>query len=1293
MAMDYDTQVGVEIDAEFQQAINATKRMIEETQQLCESLKGMTAGMNAVHNLTKSMKTLSDINFSSIDNQIDSMVSALSRLSQELSKLNLSGLTGVADDLRVLMNSASGFNLSWIKQLQQLPKIMESIKASDSKELGKVFSTLATQIQPFLNNIEKSRSQIKSLANTGKEFSKFNSDIEKAKNKVKELGNTGDKTKSKLKQMFTVGRLIYFYNMSKQLFGGIGNIIGKAIDFGEVENLFSVAMRDMRGEALKFQNQLSEAFGLALPDMMKAQGIFKNMLSSLKGLNSETSTMLSQTLTKMSVDFASLYNTSIESAITKLEAALSRQVRPIRSVSGYDITQNVLQATAENIGITDRAIAQMGEMEKRLLIIITLQDQMRASGAMGDFARTIEMPAQQLKILQQQLAETGRWIGAVFMGTVGKVLPYINGFVMAIKEVIKALALLVGYQIPDSSGVTNILDQMAGSAGDYNDSIESANKELDKTKKKIKEITDASLPFDELNTIPKDTSSSDTGSTGGGSPSLPSGYIDPRILGALSDYDNLMGSVSMKAKAIRDRIMEWLGFTKTIDGLTGDVVWRLKDGYTNLEKIRDMVMATAIAFASWKIANSIMKFLLLGTSGFPLFSGIKNMVLDFMKLNGITTGFNAIFGKVLVTAFGIAGTIAAMGLRFYDLLVNNENFRRGLGVVGDVLDWIGSLIGSVFGGISDIISDLSSAMGLTSEQGRGVAMSLGAIALLFTPAAPFALAYLTFDAITRSIEVLGKAFAPAIEQINVLDGACAQTKTNLEPMLDTMDEMDKNLKQMDWGDLVPNAETVEHATSTVNKYCNDLVTHTENSRKRATDTLNAMFAENAQSTQEGVQFTMEEQQKMLDHTNSTYDNIETTVREKQAEINTIYQTASAENRALSDEEVNKIAENQKWLKEKTVEVISASAEEQNTILNNMKVNATALSLEQASEVIKNSAETRNKTRTEAENRYQEQIALAKKLRQDGSAESIALADKITKEAERQKREACTKADEMHQAVVNEFKEQNPEIARYLDEGSGEIKTKMDVWLENFNSWCSETGKSIESWWKNDICPWFTVEKWQELGENMKQGILSKFDEFVNWWDNLGFVVWWREKVEPWFSFQKWCDLANGLKDGLIQGIKNAVNGGIGLFNSFIDWVNEKMKISWDGWEIAGHKIISGGEIQLFTIPHIPTFAQGGFLNGLTPGQLFIMNEPNNPEFLTNIGGKTGVANQGQMTIALKETMKQGLLEAFAMMPQNQYDPVIEVHNTNVIDGEQLSESVNKAERRKGFKFVKGGGNL
>ena len=79
-------------------------------------------------------------------------------------------------------------------------------------------------------------------------------------------------------------------------------------------------------------------------------------------------------------------NTKVSEDVYKRQ----KQVRPIRSVSGYDITQNVLQATMQEIGMNDVKISQMNEIEKRLLIILTLQSQMARSAAMGDFARTIK---------------------------------------------------------------------------------------------------------------------------------------------------------------------------------------------------------------------------------------------------------------------------------------------------------------------------------------------------------------------------------------------------------------------------------------------------------------------------------------------------------------------------------------------------------------------------------------------------------------------------------------------------------------------------------------------------------------------------------------------------------------------------------------------------------------------------------------------------------------------------------------------------------------------------------------
>lgn len=1291
---DYDTQVGVQIDAEFEQAIASAQKMIDSTNSLANSLKGMTHQVNAVSNLTKALKQLQKMNFVTVNQQIDKLDKTLQNLAMRLSKLDLSGITGVSNALRNMMNGDFHFNLTGIEKLEKLPSIMRSISAKDLDQIGNVFATLDDKVTPFIRKLHEARGELENLATAikgmgaaGINTKKLDNELSKVKAKIKSTGTEADKTGSKIKKVFNVGSMIYLFNMSKQLFHGIGTMISKAVDFGETENLFSVAMRNMRGEALRFQNTLSDTFGLALPDLMKAQGLFENMLSSLKGLNSETSYMLSKTLTKMSIDFASLYNTSIESALTKLQAALSRQVRPIRSVSGYDITQNVLGDSLKQMGIYDRTIAKLSEMEKRLVIIYTLQAQMRASGAMGDFARTIEMPAQQLKILQQQLAETGRWIGAVFMGTVGKVLPYINAFVMVVKELVKSLAMLVGYQIPDSSGVTNVLDQMVGSGDQFGSSIDNANNALDnadKSAKKLKKTIDL-MGFDEINKLSEDTSSDTSGSGG-----IDAGFIDPRILNALGDYDNLMGNVKMKAQDIRDRIMEWLGFTKTINGLTNEVVWKLKDGYTNIEKIRDIVAAVGIGFLSWKLSKDLIKILLLGAEGVPLFKGVK----ELQKLL-IAGGINASFTKLLAVVAGVAATIAVIGLRLYDLINSSEDFRRGIGVITDFVKLLFGAIKEVCTFAISGFAKIGEMLGLNEEEARGLALRLGAMALLFTPAGPFALAYLIFDTIAESIKKLGEAFAPAIEQTDVLSDACEQTKTNLEPMLETMNTMETTLLNMSWTKIVPDADTVAEAVNTVDGYCKDLVTHTENAKTQALNTLNDMFERNAQSTSDNVAFTIEEQQKMLDATTSTYDNIEKEVKEKQEQITTIYRNASAENRALSKEEVETIKENQEWLRDTSVKVLSASAEEQKQIMNNIAANADAMSAEQASTVIKHSIETRNKTKTEAEARYQEQIAIANKLKQDGGKANEELADKIIKEATRQKDEATSQADQLHQNVVDSFKEMNPEVAKYIDGTTGDIKTNLDIWVEDFKTGCSQINKNVnEAWdsisqgiadfWNNNVAPWFTIERWQQLGENMKQGILTKFDEFVSWWDNLGIVVWWRNSVEPWFTWARWQELGSDA----MSGVRGAIDSVLSWFDPIRNWWNDHIApwFTWQKWHDLGMGAVDSVvdafrnfRFPAFKLPHIkwvdggirasgwiydilsalslptslPSLNVQWYKNGGTPppGQVFVANEPGNPELIGNFGGYTGVANQGMIIQSMENAMIRGMSRVVGIRQQ------------------------------------------
>lgn len=165
--------------------------------------------------------------------------------------------------------------------------------------------------------------------------------------------------------------------------------------------------------------------------------------------------------------------------------------------------------------------------------------------------------------MQQQLAEVGRWISAVFYGVIGKVLPYINGFVMAVKSLIQMFASFLGYELPDSSGSTgSILDSMDDSLGGVSDGIDDVNSGLDdtstgldKAKKKAKELAGA-LGIDELHTFGKNTDDS-TGSGSGGAGGTGGMSVDPRLLKALQDMDYLFGNIRMKAMDIRDQLLEW----------------------------------------------------------------------------------------------------------------------------------------------------------------------------------------------------------------------------------------------------------------------------------------------------------------------------------------------------------------------------------------------------------------------------------------------------------------------------------------------------------------------------------------------------------------------------------------------------------------------------------------------------------------------------------------------------------------------------------------------------------------
>lgn len=390
------------------------------------------------------------------------------------------------------------------------------------------------------------------------------------------------------------------YLGARQVLSTLTDMTNASVDYAETANLFNVSFgKGLEGlnqyyeQALDFQERLEEKLGINIEESMRYQALFNSMTKSM-GLGANYAYTLSENMTKLGYDLASLYNIDPESAMTKLRAGLAGQTEPLREL-GLDITEQSLKPVAQSLGVNE-SIRNMSQAEKAVLRYIAVLRQ--AQIAQGDFARTMDSPANQLRIFNAQVTAFKRNMGNLWQGILGGILPYVNAVMMVINELLKMVAKLFGFEVssqPIDIGTSIGAGDLASDLGDAN--------------KKAKELKAQLMGFDEINNINLDNdTSSGGGSSGGGA-----GGIDQRLLDALKGYDNWMDKISNKATEIRDKILDWLGVT---DGT-----------YKNLKRIGEVVAAVGIALGTWKISSAVTNLLknlgvLKGHQAFQLAFGI-----------------------------------------------------------------------------------------------------------------------------------------------------------------------------------------------------------------------------------------------------------------------------------------------------------------------------------------------------------------------------------------------------------------------------------------------------------------------------------------------------------------------------------------------------------------------------------------------------------------------------------------------------------------------------------------------
>ena len=193
---------------------------------------------------------------------------------------------------------------------------------------------------------------------------------------------------------------------------------------------------------------------------------------------------------------------------------------------------------------------------------------------------------------------------------------------------------------------------------------------------------------------------------------------------------------------------------------------------------------------------------------------------------------------------------------------------------------------------------------------------------------------------------------------------------------------------------------------------------------------------------------------------------------------------------------------------------------------------------------------------------------------------------------------------------------------------------------------------------------------------VQEALQSVGEKLSTWWGNV--KAWFEKNVAPKFTLEFWLEKFENLKTSFVTTIKNAINTAIELVNKFISWLNSCMQFSWDAIVVAGVELVPAGSVQLFSIPLIPKFEKGGFIED----GLFTMNHGEIAGKFSN--GKSVVANNQQIV----DGIAQGVYQAMMQANRDEQDKPIQV--TVVMDGKTVAKSVNKYNDGKGRSIMGNG---
>lgn len=527
------------------------------------ALKQASAGISGLDKVTNFLNGISSVNTTAGVKGVNSVVNAIKKIPNAVSALNGVDFYSMSGSITQLTNALAPLSILDISGLKSLgsafkaigtvPDLTDKLKAADLDSFADSCQKISTALTPLASQLDK----------VGNAFAKLPPQLSKVVTQANRV--TAANERQKKSYMSLSNQLNGFMRSAAKLVSlkaiatYLGNAAEKFNSYYEAANLFGVSMKGLTGEASTFINKMETLLGIDPTEAMNNMATIQSLTTSF-GIASDKAYVLSKNLTQLGYDLASLKNIPVAESFTKIQAAISGELEPIRRL-GVDISNARLQQELLNLGYS-QSVSTLSQADKAVLRYIAIMKQ--TTDAQGDFARTLSSPANMIRILQAQLNSLARAVGSLLYPALKSILPPLIAAVELVKELVTGIASLMGVKVefPDFSSASDAV-------GGVTDAMDNTTKATGKAAKAFKNYI---MGFDELNVIQKDNGSSGGSGSGAGAAGNLLGDVD------LSGYDMFKNYVGSSVDEIKAK----------------------------LEKLLPLISGIAAGFATWAISNSVL---------------------------------------------------------------------------------------------------------------------------------------------------------------------------------------------------------------------------------------------------------------------------------------------------------------------------------------------------------------------------------------------------------------------------------------------------------------------------------------------------------------------------------------------------------------------------------------------------------------------------------------------------------------------------------------------------------------